>query len=156
MVVAALALLTFWQGEDAWRCAGWLLLTLGAGIVVFVRIWLGALRTHGASRALRDSAGLVALFILGTVAGSWLRKADLKPTKERVEMLAAAIAEHQRTHGSLPESLSAVEAALPQSSRKVYKITYQPRADGTYALFFQPAWYRHEYSAATRTWKMRD
>ncbi len=154
--MAALTLQTFWQGEDAWHSAALLLLALTVGCAVFVLIWLKGLLTKRLSRALRESLGLVALFILSSVAGNSLRKADLRPTKERVEALAGAIAEHQRSHGKLPDSLNVIEGSLPHSSHKLHEISYKPRPDGTYTLFFQPSWYRHEYFPGTRSWVMTD
>jgi hypothetical protein len=156
VVVAAFALLTFWQVEDAWYTAGLFLLTLILGFAVFVLIWLAALQTHRLSRALRDSLGLVTLVVLAAMAGRGLSQAELRPAQERAETLVAAIAEHQRVHGVLPESLSAIEAALPPPMNKLHKITYQPKLDGTFTLFFQPSWYRHEYSSLARSWKVYD
>ncbi len=154
--VASLALLTFWKGEDAWSAAGWMLLTLGLGFAVLVLIWLGGIQSGRLLRALGQSAGLGIAVVLAAMVGHQLREADLKPTRERVEMLAAAIAEHQRSQGALPESINGIESSLPAASAKLYPIRYQPRPEGTFTLYFQPSWYRHEYFPATRSWVKSD
>jgi hypothetical protein len=154
--VTVLALLSSWKGEDAWSAAGWWLLTLGLGFAVLVLIWLGGFRAGRPLRALRDSAGLGVAVVLAAIVGHRLSQAELRPTRERVELLAAAIAEHQRSQGSLPASVDGIESALPASYAKVYPIQYKPRPDGTFTLYFQPAWYRHEYFPANRSWVKSD
>ena len=154
--VSALAVLTSWKGEDAWSAGGWLLLTLGLCVVVFVLIWIGGLRADRPLRALRDSAGLGMAVVLASMVGHHLCQAELRPTRERVEMLAAAIAEHQRSHGALPESLHVIESSLPSPTSKLYPIQYKPRPDGTFSLYFRPSWYRHEYFPATHSWVRSD
>ncbi|OYW75736.1 MAG: hypothetical protein B7Z37_11990 [Verrucomicrobia bacterium 12-59-8] len=149
-------MLSSWKGEDAWSAAGWFLITLGMGFVVFVLIWLGGIRTDRLLRALGESAGLVVAVVLAAMAGGLLREAELKPTRERVEMLAAAITEHQRSQGTLPESLNGIESLLPSPSHKLYPISYKQRPDGTFTLNFQPSWYRHTYSPASRSWMTSD
>lgn len=156
VLAAALALVAAWKGEDAWAAAGWMAGAGGLGLVVLVLIWHGGLKASRPLRAVRDSIALGVVMTLATVSGELRRDMDLRPTKARVERLAAAIAEHQRVHGALPESLAGMESALPATSLKIYPISYRPQPDGSFTLFFKPAWYRHEYSSRRRSWKVMD
>ncbi|WP_395736343.1 hypothetical protein [Prosthecobacter sp.] len=157
VLAAALALLAAWKGEDAWAAAGWMVAASGLGLVVLVCIWHGGLKAGRPLRALRDSIALGVAMVLAAVSGQLRRDIDLSPTKARVERLAAAIAEYQRGHdGALPESLEGIESALPTTTFKTYPISYKRQPDGTFSLYFQPAWYRHEYFPAKRSWTMVD
>ena len=155
-LAAALAMQAFWRGEEAWSAAVWLLSAAGLGFVVFVLIWLSGLKAQRLLRALRDSAVLGLIMALFAVAGNLLRENQLRPTKQRVEMLATAISEHQRVHGVLPQSLDEIEATRTSPTDGLYPISYKPQSDGTFTMFFTPSWYRHEYSSARRSWRVFD
>lgn len=155
-LAAASALLAFWKGEDAWGSAAWFLLAAGLGFAALVLIWLGRLHARQPLQALRDSTGITVAVALATMAGHQLQEAELRPTKERAETLAAAIIEHQRTHGALPVSVSEIEATLPRPTQHLYQISYKPRGNGSFTLVFSPSWYRHEYFPATRSWVKSD
>lgn len=156
VLAAASALLAFWKSEDAWGSAAWFLLSAGLGFAAFALIWLARLKTRQPLLALRDSAGMAVVVALAAMAGHQLREAELRPTKDRAETLAAAIIEHQRTHGALPVSVNEIEATLPRSTQHLYQISYKPRGNGSFTLVFSPSWYRHEYYPATRSWVKSD
>ncbi len=98
-------MLAFWKGEDAWGAAVFVLLTIGFAFAALILIWLGRLRAQRPLLVLRDSGAVAIMVVIAGVAGHLLCKAELRPTKERVEGLTEAITYYQRVHGALPESL---------------------------------------------------
>lgn len=153
---AVLAFLTSAQGEDAWLAAGLFLMAALLGFVTFASIWLPVIKTRRPLVALRGSLVFAAVMVVAALAGQGMRKADLRPTMQRVESLATAVTEHHRTHGMLPVSLAEIEASLPPPDRRLYDITYHPGVNGEFSLYFQPSWYRHEYSSFTALWVVHD
>ncbi len=153
---AALTFLTFSKGEDAWLAAGYFLFTATLALVSFVMIWIRGIKAHRPLPALRDTFVLVAILIFATILGHQMRYRKLTPTMQRIETLAAAITEHHRTHGALPASLTELDGSLPKPDSPLHKISYKPGLNGEFTLYFQPSWYRHSYSSATRSWVLRD
>ena len=153
---ASLAFLTSSKGEDAWLAGGLFLLTAVLALLSFAGIWFRGIKAHRSLRALRDTCVLVAVLIVAAILGHQMRYRELTPTMQRIEVLTAAITEHHRTHGSLPDSLAEIDASLPKPGSPLHKITYKPGLNGEFTLFFQPSWYRHSYSSATRSWVVRD
>lgn len=156
LLAAALAFLASSKGEDAWLAAGYFLFTAILALVLLVVIWIRRIKAQRPLQALRDTCVLVAVLIVATILGHRMRYRELTPTMQRIEVLAAAITEHHRTHGSLPASLAEIDSSLPKPDSSLHKISYKPGLHGEFTLFFQPSWYRHAYSSATLSWIVHD
>lgn len=114
---AVLAFLAFAQGEDAWLAGGLFLLASLLGLVILASIWLPVIKMRRPLVALRGSLIFAVVMVVAALAGQGMRKADLRPTLQRVESLATAATAHHRTHRTLPASLAEIEASLPPPDR---------------------------------------